>query len=271
MPSEVRFRVDRLWPRPAADLDLDEAFADLALPAPPTGRSWLGVNMVTTIDGRATRLGGADGLAGRADRRVMRLLRGGYDAVATGVGTLRRVDFYSRIPDDFAARRAARGRPPQPTAVVVGGSGPIPTDRRFFRGDQPRLVVVGSGHGAVTDAQRLREVAEVVAAPTPRPEPGWVLETLRARGLATVLLEGGPTTNASFLAADLIDELYWTVGAALVGSDGLPMTAALPGGSRWEAEPRRGRLVSVHRAGDDLFLRYRFAGASASDAPESRR
>ena len=36
------------------------------------------------------------------------------------------------------------------------------------------------------------------------------------------------------------------------------MIAPIPGGSPWAERPREGRLVSVHRSGDELFLRYRF-------------
>lgn len=258
------YRVDRLWPDPTANLDLDEAFHDLALPPAPAGRAWLGVNMVTTIDGRATRAGTAEAMAGRADRRLMRLLRSGFDAVASGAGTLRRSDFFSWLPDDLARGRVDRGLAPQPIAVLIAGHGEVPLDRRFFAAEQPRIVATGTGHDPRL-ADDLAGRAELLIAPTPEPEPAWLLSVLRERGIRSVLLEGGPSTNARFLAADLIDELYWTVGARLLGNDGLPMMTPIAGGSPWEEHPRPGRLVSVHRAGDDLFLRYRFQGVTGED------
>lgn len=262
--TEDGFTVDRLWPEPSSGMGLDAAFAELDLPAPPADRPWVGLNMVTSIDGRATREGGAEGIAGRADRRLMRLLRAGYDAVASGSGTLRASDFYSRVPDDLAAARAVRGVAPQPIAVLVGGDASLPAQRRFFEGDQQRLVFVSPT--AAEDVRRtLGDRAEVIAPVAGRPDPAWILGNLAARGVRSVLLEGGPSTNARFLAADLIDELYWTVGAAVVGNDGLPMIGPIQGGSPWEASPRRARLISVHRSGDDLFLRYRFAGVAPSD------
>ncbi len=255
--NAVRHLVDRLWPDPAFGLELDEAFGDLALPTPPTGRALLGLNMVTSIDGRAARGGSANGIAGRADRRLMRLLRTGYHAVASGAGTLRTDDFHARLPDELAGRRLASGLPAQPTAVVLAGTGEVPIERRWFVGDQPRIVVVGAESPMARDAE-LDSVAEVVVAPTRDPEPAWVLEMLAARGLTSVLLEGGPTANARFLEAGLIDELYWTVGAVLLANDAPPMVAPIGGGSGFDASPVRGRLVSIHRSGDDLFLRYRF-------------
>jgi riboflavin biosynthesis pyrimidine reductase len=251
----LRFRVDRLWPDPIIDLDLDDAFAGFALPAPPDGRPLVGVNMVTSIDGRAQLAGRAEGLSGRADRRLLQHYRAAYDAVGSGVGTLRADDFHSHVPADLAARRVADGRPPQPTAVVIGGSGSVPTDRRWFgHADQPRILVVGA------DAPRpqLGPGTELLTASTAAPEPAWVLEQLAERRISSLLLEGGPTTNAAFLAAGLIDELYWTIGARLLGTDALPMIGPIPGGSPWAEHPREGQLVSIHRSGDELFLRYSF-------------
>jgi Pyrimidine reductase, riboflavin biosynthesis len=102
---------------------------------------------------------------------------------------------------------------------------------------------------------------ELLTAPTAVPEPAWVLAQLVQRGIHSLLLEGGPTTNATFLAADAIDELYWTIGARLLGTDALAMIASIPGGSPWAEHPREGQVVSIHRSGDELFLRYRFASA----------
>ena len=63
-----------------------------------------------------------------------------------------------------------------------------------------------------------------------------------------------PTVNARFHAAGLIDELYWTVGPWLLGGEGLPMIAHDPP----TQTPRPASLVSAHRHGQELFLRYRF-------------
>jgi riboflavin biosynthesis pyrimidine reductase len=263
--STTTSRVDRLWPDPAHDLDLDDAFAELDLPR-PVGRPLVALNMVSSVDGRAQLAGRAEGLSGRADRRLMQLYRSAFDAVACGVGTLRADDFYSRLAADLAAARSARGRSAQPTAILIGGAGRIPTDRRWFSeayADQPRIAVVGpdSPHAA---GEPLPGV-ETWVAPAQPPDPRWLLERLSAASLGSLLLEGGPTTNAAFFAAGSIDELYWTIGARLLGTDALPIIAASAGGTVPTGMPLEGRLISVHRAGDELFLRYRFGALASTD------
>lgn len=244
-----------------ADLPLDAVTRELALPA-EAGRPTVAINMVTSIDGRAQMGGTAEGLGSRADRRLMGLYRAAFDVVAAGAGTLRADDFYSRVAADLAERRTTAGRPPQPTALLIGGMARVPSDRAWFGyDDQPRIVVVGAGSPHATG--EVLPGVETWVAPSARPEPAWLLQRIGAAGHRSLLLEGGPTVNAAFLAAGLIDEVYWTVGPRLVGASALPMVAPVALDA-----PREASLVSAHRAGDELFLRYRLAtGSGGSIGP----
>ncbi len=244
-------------------MDLDEAFRDVKAPAPPDGRHVaVATNMVTTIDGRAQRMGTAEGLSGRGDRRLMRLYRVAYDAVGSGIGTLRATDFWSTVPAELAQRRADTGRAPQPLSVIIAGSGPVPTDRRWFGWDQPRLLIVGSQSPLAAADASVPAGTDLLVAPTDYPDPPWVLDQLAARGIGSLLIEGGPTTNAAFLAAGCLDELYWTVGARLLATDALTMLTPIRGGSPFADAPREATLISAYRFEDELFLHYEFEPAS---------
>lgn len=249
--SDDVHRVDRLWPDPVAGLTLDAAMADFAL-QPFVGRPVVAINMVTSIDGRAQLEGTAEGLGSRADRRLMRLYRAAFDAVASGVGTLRATGVWLRVGDDLAERRRAAGHAPNPVGVVIAGADPVPLDAGWFSGDEARILVVGRDH-PITDPPA---GTDLLRAPDRRPEPAWVLDRLAERGIGSLLLEGGPHLNAAFLAAGLIDEVYWTVAPQLHGTDALPMIAPA---TDVASVPRIGHLASVLRHEDELFLRYRFA------------
>jgi 5-amino-6-(5-phosphoribosylamino)uracil reductase len=110
-------------------------------------------------------------------------------------------------------------------------------------------------------AEPLPEV-ETWVAPTDEPEPAWLLAQLAARGVRSLLIEGGPTVNAAFLAAGAVDELYWTIGPRVVAADALQMIASLPS----PHDPVPARLLSVHRAGSELYLRYHI-GEGAMEPP----
>ncbi|MEO7296357.1 MAG: dihydrofolate reductase family protein, partial [Candidatus Limnocylindria bacterium] len=184
-----------------------------------------------------------------------------FDAVGSGAGTLRATGVWLRVGDDLAARRAAEGRSPNPVGVVIAGSEPVSAEARWFEGDEPRILVVGA-HNPMMEAPA---GTDLVRAPDERPEPAWVLAHLAERGIGSLLLEGGPRLNASFLKADLIHEVYWTVGAHLLGTDALRMISPIEEGSPFAHAPRHGELVSVLRNESELFLRYRFpAGQKAA-------
>ena len=251
--TETTYRVDRLWPDPAQDITLDEAMAAFELPPSPADRPLVAINMVTTIDGRAQLKGTAEGLGSRADRRLMRLYRAAFDAVGSGIGTLRASGVWLRVGADLEGLRASGGRSPNPLGVVIAGEEPVPTDARWFNGDEPRILFVGNGN----PLGEAPPGTELLRAGDPRPDPAWVLAALHERGIRSFLLEGGPTVNAGFLDHDLIDEVYWTIGANVLASDALPMIAAIAGGEN--AELRPAQLVSVHRHERELFLRYRLA------------
>lgn len=242
-----RYAVDRLWPDPATDLALDEVLAAYRPPR-AAARPAVTINMVTSIDGRAQVDGTAEGLGSRTDRRLMRLYRAAHDAVATGAGTVSASGVWLGIPDELVRER-------RPLSVVIAGELPIDA-ARWHGGHERRLLVVGA-----ENTQQSLPGIELLRAPTARPDPRWLLDRLAEREVASVLLEGGPTTNAAFLSAGCLDEVCWTIGPSLVASDALPMIAAIEGGSPFGSAPRRGSLLSVLRNGDELFLRYRFEPA----------
>jgi diaminohydroxyphosphoribosylaminopyrimidine deaminase/5-amino-6-(5-phosphoribosylamino)uracil reductase len=72
------------------------------------------------------------------------------------------------------------------------------------------------------------------------------LATLGAEGVRSLLLEGGPTLAASFLAADLVDKLLVFVAPTLAG-DGAGPVASLP-------EPRSVIRLSSEPVGEDALL-----------------
>ncbi len=79
-----------------------------------------------------------------------------------------------------------------------------------------------------------------------------MLADLRARGIAALLCEGGPTLNAALLAQRLVDELFLTIAPQVTGEPGAIRIVEGDG----IGDALRARPVWVLRARGELFLRY---------------
>ncbi len=219
--------------------------------SPPAGRPYLALNMVATVDGRAAVGGTPAGVGSPTDQRLMRRLRAEADALLHGAGTLRADRFSPSVPRDLADRREASGLRRQPIGVVVTRSGRLPADHPYFTTatrDWPRLVYGGASPGGLE-----RPGVEVLPTSEGTGLRG-VLGDLVRRGVRMVVCEGGPTLNQALLAEGLVDELFLTVAARLVGGHD-PLT--IVSGDALELPPLH--VQSVFERDSELFLRYRVA------------
>lgn len=179
------------------------------------------LNMVTSIDGRATVRGTAD-IGTRTDRALLKHLRTLVDAVMVGAGTLRVNDFTPRVTSrESLERRELAMRAEQPIAIVVSHKGDVPLDSKFFGLEQERIVVV-TEHATEARRKAIRDAGATVAvfgdwdvdlAALAR----WLLVERRVRVL---LSEGGPHLAGRLLAASLVDEVFLTQSWRITGERG---------------------------------------------------
>ncbi len=213
---------------------------------PPADRPFVYLNMVATVDGRAAIEGHSHALGSETDTLLLTELRTLADAILIGSGTLR-AEGYGRLVSnpERVARRAAAGRTPTPTAVLISRSLDLPWDAGLFQAaDQPVLVYTGADH----DPPETPAPVEVVR----RADPADALRDLRGRGIRALLCEGGPTLNRALLAAGLVDELFLTLSPLLAGNTDAPRIVE---GNDLPA-PARLRLQWVLQHDDELYLRY---------------
>jgi riboflavin-specific deaminase-like protein len=214
----------------------------------PPDRPYLGINMVSSLDGKAALDWRTKGLSTEVDRRVFHHLRTQADAVMVGAGTARE-ERYGRITknDQLSEKRVAEGRAAEALAVVVSGRLELPPDLPLLNEpDQVVLIATGSdaelpGLGAHVEYLR-------VADDLPR-----LMAELRERGVRSVLCEGGPTLNAFLFAAGIVDELFLTMNPKVLGGAAALTIVA----GRELVEPVELDLVSVAEAEGELYTRWR--------------
>ena len=197
-----------------------------------------------------------------ADRFVLALVRACADAVVVGSGTLLaspqgtwRIDrAYPPAAEALADLRARRGRPEQPLVVVVTtGASLDPSHPVLESGALVLTTEEGVSHLRAT----VPSASEVVAVNDgDAVDLGRALELLRERGCPVILTEAGPSMFGSFVASQLVDELFLTVSPVLAGR-GSDARLGLVEGVELVPQTRvAGRLRSVRMHGSHLFLRY---------------
>jgi riboflavin biosynthesis pyrimidine reductase len=195
------------------------------------------------------------------DKFLMGLLRAFADVVLIGTGTLlaspkgrwRPAGVYPPGKDAFAELRKRLGKPEQPAVAVVTTGASLDVTHPVLAA----AVVLTTARGA---AKLEGAVPNVIAVNDgDLVDLRAALELLRGRGHSLVLSEAGPTTFGELLAQGLVDELFLTVSPVLAGRLASRRRLGLVEGV--ELLPQAcvsPRLLSLRRAGEHLFVRYRF-------------
>lgn len=222
----------------------------------PTGRPWLLLDMVVSVDGAISVDGKARGLANASDKAVFDALRAIADVVLVAAGTAR-VERYgpARIAAERQADRVAAGQGPAPPIAVVTRSLDLDLGSRLFTESIPdaRPIVITTTDADPSRLDQVGEVAELVLAGEGRVDLGSALTQLGERGARVVTCEGGPTLNGQLVADGLVDELDVSFSPMLVGGTGDPGLLGHPP----LVEPTPLRLA--HLLADDdgyTFARY---------------
>ena len=147
-------------------------------------------------------------------------------------------------------RHGVAGTPPlrvvlDARASIVGSSSRVADDAA------PTLVVIGPDAPS-PDLPRRIAVARVRVDDRGRFDLPALLDDLAARGVRTLLVEGGPTIAGAFLEAGLVDEVVGYVRAAVLGA-GRPLLD-LPGVTTI-GDLRAFRLLDAEVVGEDVRIR----------------
>ena len=217
------------------------------------------LNMVSTVDGRATLKGRSGGIGDLADRQFFHALRSVVDGVLVGAGTAR-AERYGRLIKTEQARalRVSRGLQQEPLACIVSGRMDLPADLPLLQEPEARVAILTSSEASLVGSAASVEYIRVER--DGRLDLALALrEVTQGFGVRTLLCEGGPHLSGQLLAAGLVDELLLTLGPKLAGEDPGGPGLRIVAGAELEP-PVELSLVEADAYGSELFLRYRLGG-----------
>jgi len=212
------------------------------------GRPRITCKAAASLDGKVTAAdGSSQWITGPAARADAHRLRAESDAVAVGSGTA--------LTDD----PGLTARPPNievirpPLRVLVDTSGRVPATARLFSPEAPTLVATTGRASAGAREAWVRAGAEVLILPA-GPHGVDLVTLVRAlgeRGVLELMVEGGPTLQASLWAAGLVDRLVWYLAPIVLGGAATP--GLVPGVvAPTLAAARQLQIAVVRPVGPDL-------------------
>lgn len=221
-----------------------------------TGRPFVIAKCGMSLDGKiATRTGDSRWVTGEASRRVVHELRHAADAILTGSRTV-------MLDDPSLTTRLPKGREGRdPIRVVLDADEYLDSARRVFTVESPAPVWVAASEPR--EYPRADEVIRVL------PGPGGIdmahlMEELGARGVISVLIEGGGATHASAFEAGVVDKVMFFVAPKIIG--GAEAVTAVEGrGAASLDEAIMLEAMTARPVGEDVLIEAYVARKRGSD------
>lgn len=209
------------------------------------GRPCVLLKLAISADGKV----GAGGrrpiaITGGTVRDRVHLLRARSDAIMVGIGTA--------LSDDpmLTCRLPGMGKY-SPVRVVADSMLRLPLHSRLVQSarDVPVWALAGTRAPQEAEFKLLASAVEVLRSPKSADPLDLkdALEFLAGKGITRLMVEGGPTLAAAFLAADLVDEAILFRSAKIIGQDGVD---ALDG-SAMTALQQRLKPIQSEQIGSD--------------------
>jgi diaminohydroxyphosphoribosylaminopyrimidine deaminase/5-amino-6-(5-phosphoribosylamino)uracil reductase len=171
------------------------------------------------MDGMIGKPGeGSMAITGEVSRRQVHMMRAASDAILIGIGTAVADDPELTVRLPGLADRS-------PTRIVLDRTARLPLDSNLVRTAHEVSLLVATCEQADPrrKAELQREGVGLLATETfvGRVALPELLEDLAAKGMSTLMVEGGAATARHFLDEGLVDRIVLFRGAMLIGEGGL--------------------------------------------------
>jgi len=218
-----------------------------------TGRCWVILKWAQSIDGKLAvtepRPSGSGWISSEQSRKDVHKLRRRAGAILVGINTV--------IADDpLLTARPSKGK--KPTRIVLDSSLRIPLDCKLLATTKKAPVLIYTSENSVRTNPRIaakitKKGAELLTYPDThgRSNLHFLLDELSKRGIAQLLVEGGPTTLTSFLKENLADQIVVYIAPKILAAQG---SVDITGPMAQLTQAIGLHYVDIEHFGDDVRL-----------------
>ena len=214
-----------------------------------TQMPFVALKSAMSLDGKiAAFTGHSQWITGPESRERVQKLRDCYDGILVGIGTV--------LADNpsLTTRLPYKGK--NPIRIIIDSMARTPLEAQIVTdGLAPTIIVVT--HEAPQDRVNALRSCGVEVLATVANKGGVDLRqlflALAARSITSILIEGGASINASVLAENLVDKLYWFIAPKIIGGLG----ALGPVGGQGVADVNDAYLfedMNIEPIGQDILI-----------------
>jgi diaminohydroxyphosphoribosylaminopyrimidine deaminase/5-amino-6-(5-phosphoribosylamino)uracil reductase len=216
-----------------------------------TGQPFVIAKCAATLDGRiATRSGDSKWVTGKAARRFVHRLRHAVDAIMVGINTVQKDN-----PSLTTRLDGRQGR--DPVRFILDTHLSIAPGAKVLKqaSDSDTILVAGKGVEPNKKTALEKTGARVIEASLKdnRIDMAALMVQLGARGITSILIEGGSRVMGSAIQAGIVDKvLFFYAPKILGGDDGVPMCRGP--GPELMSQSVALNDISIHRFDDDVLI-----------------
>lgn len=232
-------------------------------------RPYVVLKAAVTLDGRiATPGGDSKWISGERSRELVHRWRDRFDAVLVGAGTVKADD------PSLTTRLVGKGGR-DPIRVILDGGLSTEPESGVYRhtSDAPTWLVSTEDVDTVRLKKYLAQGFNVESLVLPGEDGsvdvGALMEALAARGIVSLLVEGGGVVNGALLAKGVVDEIRLFMAPKLLGGGRPWMMLSSDLVPRHVSQATPVQKVSMEQVGEDLLIRALLSRRDAS-IPEGR-
>jgi len=201
-----------------------------------------------TLDGKLATRTGDSKLSSKADKIRVHKLRSKVDAILVGKNT-------AKIDDPLLSVRNIKKK--NPVRIILDSNATIRTSSRILKtcSKIPTIIAV-SKSAQKKNLQRLEKFpVQVIICGKYTVNVKKLLGILKKKGIKNILVEGGGTTNWTFVKENLVDEAIITITPYLIG--GINATTLVDGdGFSTIVKSIKLKLKNVTKIKNEVVLHY---------------
>ena len=215
-----------------------------------TGRPFVILKTAMSLDGKiATNTGESFWITGIEARKRGHHLRNIVDAVLVGINTIMKDNPELTV-------REIEGQIKNPKKIVLDPQARLPLTSKVLKIEPQNTLVVVSDQAPRSRSEKIKSKgAQVIQL---KVKNGFLpmdrlLKDLGRRGITSILIEGGGTTNASALSAGIVDKINFFISPKIIGGQKSP-TPVEGEGIDSLAKAIKLRDLSAVKIGEDFLL-----------------